>query len=253
MQLRIQDNTITGSVAPIRVLIADERADFRRALRTLLEPEVDLSIVGEASDATEARAVAQQVNPDVIIIDIALFYGLASRPGTQSTCRTVVMVSTLQRANIIQAFLGGARAVVPKPSPLQIWSQSIRAVVAGQYWLLDESIAILLEALQEKFPQQVDTETGNDNRLTPREAEIVDKIVQGLSNKEVGQVFSIREKTVKHHLTNIFTKLGVSSRLELAVFALKHRPPAFVSRRDDTLEQGTVPINTRRVRQNQRD
>ncbi len=249
MQLRIQENTITGSAAPIRDLIADERADFRQSLRTLLEPEIDFAIVGEASDAREARAVAQQVNPDVIIIDIALFYGLASGLGTQPTCRTIVTVSTLQRASIIQAFLGRARAVVPKPSPRQIWSQSIRAVFAGQYWLPDESIAIVLEALQEQRPQHVDTETGNDNRLTPREAEIVDKIVQGLSNKEVGQIFSIREKTVKHHLTNIFTKLGVSSRLELAVFALRHRPPALVSHVDNTLERGPIPINTRRARQ----
>jgi two-component system nitrate/nitrite response regulator NarL len=239
---------MTGSMASIRVVIADERATFRQALRTLLEPEIDLTIVGEASDAEGVRVLAQQLDPDVILIDIALFYRLKSREGARSAFRAVVMVPTVQRADIIKAFLRGARAVVPKPSPVQIWSQSIRTVGAGQCWLLDESVPILLEALQEHLLQGTKTENKNDYRLTPREVEIADKVVQGHSNKEVGQAFSICEKTVKHHLTNIFAKVGVSSRLELAVFALNHRLPELPSHREAPLEKGNTAIRTRRGR-----
>lgn len=216
---------MTGGITSIRIVIADARATFRQALRTLLEPEADLTIVGEASDAESVETLAQQLKPDVIIIDVALFYRIENRAGTQVAFRAVVVVPAHKRGNIVQAFLRGARAVVPRPSPPQIWYQNIRTVGAGQYCLPDESIAILLEALQKHIPQEAKPDNQNDYGLTPREVEIIDKIVQGHSNKGVGQAFSICEKTVKHHLTNIFTKLGVSSRLELAVFALNHRLP----------------------------
>jgi two-component system nitrate/nitrite response regulator NarL len=251
--VQIQESTIAGTEASIRVVIADKRATFRRALRTLLAPEIGLTVVGEASDSEGVRFLVQQLEPDVIIIDVVLFYRLKSRAGPQSTFRTVVMVPTLQRSDIIKAFLRGARAVVPKPSPREIWSQSIRAVSTGQYWLLAESVPILLEALQEHLLQGNNAESQNDYRLTPREVEIVDKIVQGHSNKEVGQAFSICEKTVKHHLTNIFTKVGVSSRLELAVFALNHRLPALPPHRQVTLEGGAVAISMRRAGRSEGD
>jgi DNA-binding NarL/FixJ family response regulator len=209
----------------IRILIADARATFRHTLRRLLEPETDLTIVGEASDAEGVQTLAQQLKPDVIVIEVALFCRLKSRAGSQPAFGTVVTVPTLQRGNIIKAFLRGAMAVVPKPSPPQMWCRSIRTVCAGQYCLPDESIAILLDALQKHLPHKAKPHNQNEYGLTPREVEIIDKIAQGQSNKEVGQACSICQRTVKHHLTNIFTKVGVSSRLELAVFALKHRLP----------------------------
>jgi two-component system nitrate/nitrite response regulator NarL len=215
--------TTTGSVNSIRIIIADQRAAFRQTLRTLLALETDLTIVGEASDAKSISVLARQLQPDVIIMDAALFYRLGYLSGTQFTFKTVVMVSRLQRDDIIKAFLRGARAVVPKTSHSHIWCNSVRTVGAGQYWLVDESIALLVEALLEHFPQEAELRRQNAYRLTPREVEIVDKIAQGHSNKEVGLAFSIREKTVKHHLTSIFTKVGVSSRLELALFALNHQ------------------------------
>jgi two-component system nitrate/nitrite response regulator NarL len=244
----IPQNLMPGGIAAIRIVIADARATFRQTLRTLLEPEADLTIVGEASDAERVQVLVRQLKPNVIIIDIPLFYRLKSTAGTQSDFGTVVMVPALERGNTVKAFLHGARAVVAKPSPPHIWSQSIRAVGAGQYWLPDESIAILLEALQKHVPREAKPDNQNDHGLTPREVEIVDKIVQGHSNKEVGQAFSICEKTVKHHLTNIFTKVGVSSRLELAVFALNHRQPGSPPDREPTLEEGAIQIDSRSAR-----
>lgn len=219
-----------GSINSIRVVIADEHAGFRQALRALLESETDLTIVGEASDAKAIPGLARQFKPDVVLIDVALFYSLKSRVGTRPGYRTVVMVPSLQRADIIEAFVRGAKAVVPKPSPSHTWSESIRAVGAGQYWLVDGSIAILVQTLQEHFPHKAELQCQSDYGLTSREVDIVDKIAQGHSNREIGRVFAICEKTVKHHLTRIFAKVGVSSRLELALFALSHRrikPPSY--------------------------
>jgi DNA-binding NarL/FixJ family response regulator len=99
---------------------------------------------------------------------------------------------------------------------------SIRSVIAGQYWLDGESVPILIEALRKPVPSQKATPSARDYGLTPHELKIVRKIANASSNKEMGQELSISERTVKHHLTNIFNKLGISSRVELAVFALKH-------------------------------
>lgn len=214
---------MTGNLDSIRVMIVDECATFRRTLRKLLEPETDLAIVGETSDADSVPALAKQLSPDVVLIDVALFYWLKSRLVGQPTLRALVTVPTLERADIIKVFLGGARAVVPKPSPSHVWGEGIRTVGAGHYWLVNESIAALVKALHDYFPQDAEPKSQSGYRLTPREVEIIDKIAHGHSNKEVGQACSICEKTVKHHLTSIFTKVGVSSRLELALFALNHK------------------------------
>ena len=246
--VQIQRDTMIEGITSVRIVIADAKATFRQALRTLLEPEPDLTIVGEASDAKAVQVLAQQLRPDVILVDVALFNRLKNRVGIEMAFGAVVMVPTHKRDDILKAFLHGAKAVVPKPSPPHIWCQSIRTVGVGQYCLSDKSIAILLEALKKHLPHEAGPDNPNNYGLTPREVEIIDKIVQGHSNKGVGQAFSICEKTVKHHLTNIFTKLGVSSRLELAVFALNHRMPESRSDPVATPEAATLPSNSRRAK-----
>jgi DNA-binding NarL/FixJ family response regulator len=218
-----QKKSVTAGLHTIRVMIADEEASFRNWLRMSLEHERDVTIVGEACDANGLLALAGELKPDVLLIDAALLGSLNGRLEALVGISTLATVPTIDRANMISAFLHGAKAVVPKPSARRVWPESIRAVVAGQYWLGRESIAILVLALHDYFSQRIGTKSAKDYKLTPREIEIIDKIVNGHSNKEVGEAFSIRERTVKHHLTNIFTKLGVSSRLELALFAVNHR------------------------------
>jgi two-component system nitrate/nitrite response regulator NarL len=219
----LQTNSMTGELNAIRVVIADGQASFREALRKFLEPEGDVTIVGEASDARGVPALARQLKPDVLLIESALFYSLKGRAAAMPGLRTLVTVPTLDRADIIRAFLQGARAIVPRPSARHVWPECIRIVGAGQYWLGTESIAILVEALRDHFAQRTEAGSPKDYKLTRREGEIMDKIANGHSNKEVGLACSICERTVKHHLTNIFTKVGVSSRLELALFAMSHR------------------------------
>jgi DNA-binding NarL/FixJ family response regulator len=111
-----------------------------------------------------------------------------------------------------------------KTSDLPVLLKSIRSVAAGHYWLESNRVGLLVEVLRDFLPRyQGNTTTSpNDYGLTARELSIIAKITTGRSNKEVGQEFSISERTVKHHLTNIFNKLGVSSRLQLALFAANH-------------------------------
>jgi DNA-binding NarL/FixJ family response regulator len=209
----------------IRVVIADGQASFRRVLRALLEPEHDMLIVGEACDASDTHALTCELKPDVLLVEGALLHGIDSQSGALPTVRTVVTTPAHERTDIIRAFLQGASAIVPKPSAAHVWPESIRTVVAGRYWLGHESIAVLVQALREHVFQWTEPKAKKAYRLTKREVEIIGKIASGHSNKEVGMAFSIRERTVKHHLTNIFSKVGVSSRLELALFAVNHRVP----------------------------
>jgi len=229
---------MTGETDTIRVMLADGQASFREALRTFLEPERGVAIVGEAPDAGCILSMTSDLRPDVLIIDVTFFYGLDCRAEDLQGVRTLVTVPAPARTDIIRVFLQGARGMVPKRSARHVWPESIRAVVAGRYWLEGESIAILVELLREYLSRSNEVKPSKDYGLTPREMEIIEKIADGHSNKEVGQAFSIREKTVKRHLTNIFPKVGASSRLELALFALNHRLLETSRPRDAALSDG---------------
>ncbi len=209
---------------PIRILVADEQPAFREGLRKLLKSERNIHIAGEAHNAQGAVELANELVPDVILLD----FRLSQTPeisraeairGSLARFPILMMVRKPEKDQVVEAFLLGARGVVRKGSPPRLWLKSIRAVVAGEYWLGGESAEILVNALREFLAQTTRTTPFLGHDLTPRELEIVKRIALGRSNREVGLEFSICEKTVKHHLTNIFGKLGVSSRLALAMLA----------------------------------
>lgn len=216
------------SSAPIRIVIADEELDFRKTLRRMLTAQPGIEIVAEANDPASAAALTTRFAPHVLLLDYNLSCELQARgapirAGIPASVRKIVMLTAPERANIVESFRLGAQGIVLKGSAHPIWQNSIAAVAAGQYWLANEFLAVLIQAICESPPSGSGPLPVRYYGLTPREIEIVQKIANGRSNKEVGQEFSIRERTVKHHLTNIFDKVGVSSRLELALFARDHK------------------------------
>jgi two-component system, NarL family, nitrate/nitrite response regulator NarL len=116
----------------------------------------------------------------------------------------------------------GARGLVLKESATEVLLKSIRAVLADQYWIGREKVVDLVQALRDLTTSPRDRPPDKAFGLTPREREIIFAVVGGYSDKEIAQKFSLSEDTVKHHLTNIFNKTGVSNRLELAVAAIHH-------------------------------
>jgi len=211
---------------PLTILLADDHPIFRDGLRRLLEAEPWLQVVGEASDGGEAITLAQRLQPDVLLLDLAMprvpgLEALREMSRASSPVRTILLTASAERAQILEALQLGARGIVLKESATQVLFKSIRAVMAGQYWVERESVANLKDLVL----KDVAADTGEASRygLTRREMQMVAAIVEGCSNKEIAQKFSVREDTVKHHLTSIFAKLGVSTRLELALFALDHR------------------------------
>jgi two-component system nitrate/nitrite response regulator NarL len=211
----------------IRFLIADDHPIFRDGLRSLLEAQEGFRVIGEAADGAEAVRLTKQLQPDILLLDVAMprcsgLEALRDIARSSIPVRTIVLTAAIENAEIVEALQLGARAVVLKESATQVLIQSIQSVMSGQYWVGHESIAGLVQALQE-----IRTSVRKDKRrktfgLTPRELEIVQMVVASSRNKDIAEKFSISEQTVKHHLTNIFNKLGLSTRLELALFAVNH-------------------------------
>jgi two-component system, NarL family, nitrate/nitrite response regulator NarL len=216
----------------VRILIADDHTIFRDGLRRLLEAEPELQVAGEAADGAETISQTRELNPDILLLDLAMprVPGMdvlreLSINGELHT-RIIVLTAAVERLEIVQALQLGARGVVMKDAATQLLMKAIRTVMAGQYWIGREAVGDIVEFMRSNPSGE---KPARNYGLTKREMDILTTIVAGLSNKEIARRFSLSEDTVKHHLTNIFDKVGVASRLELALFAINNRltePPA---------------------------
>lgn len=207
-----------GKGRPIRIVIADDHAIFRDGLRRLLVSEKDFKVVAEASDGHEAVVLARQHKPDVLLLDLAMpkvpgMEALRELAQGQDPVYTIVLTAEIDPSQVANALRLGARGIVLKASPPELLLKGIRSVSEGEYWVNGQLFANAAKFSQEETFQP---------SLTSRELEIISAIRAGNSNKEIANKLSISEETVKRHLSNIFAKLGVSSRLELASLANRH-------------------------------
>ena len=216
---------------PIRIVIADDHPIFRDGLRRLLEAEPDLKVIGEARDGAEAVKLARQLKPDIMLLDLAMpkHPGLEAlrelSTGGANSVRVILLTAAAEKPQIVEALQLGARGVVLKDSATQLLLKAIHTVMAGEYWVGRESVSNLVQYLRGLVQSSGDEARQKKFGLTPRELEIVSAVVAGFANKEIAEYFKISEDTVKHHLSNIFDKLGVSTRLELALFAVNQALP----------------------------
>jgi two-component system nitrate/nitrite response regulator NarL len=208
---------------PIRILIADDHPIMRDGLRKLLEAEEDFVVAGEASNGHEALQTVQQLEPDLLLLDLLMpgvpyLEVLRSLHASTLATRTLLLTASIQPDDLVKALQLGARGVVMKDAATQMLMKAIRKVMSGEYWIGRDGVAGLVDTFRAIMAEPPDRRFG----LTARELEIVATVTGGLTNREIAQRFSLSEETVKHHLTKVFGKLGVSNRLELALFAINH-------------------------------
>ncbi len=208
----------------IRVLVADDHRMFRQGLRLLIEAETDITMVGEAKDGLEVQELAEQLEPDVILMDInmpgadgleAMRQVLAGHPDVA----IISLTMSGESAHVVEAIRSGARGYLLKDADSGEVMQAIRSVAAGR--------SVLDTAMTEKVFGEVRVlsqvaSRANAAGLTERELEVLSHIAAGESNREIGEKLYLSEKTIKNYVTAIFQKLHTGDRTSAAVYALQH-------------------------------
>ena len=211
----------------IRIVIADDHPVVRIGVRNMLAEANGFEVAGEAGDGDEAITQTLELQPDILLLDLLMprLPGLEAMRAIMNgspTVKILLLTSTITTQQIIEALHIGARGIVLKDSLVQDLHTSIRTVVSGDYWIGDKRVANLVTALHELM-QKAEVQPRKTYGLTPRELEVVGAIVEGCTNRDIARSFGLSEETVKRHLSNIFDKTGVSTRLELALFAIAHQ------------------------------
>jgi DNA-binding NarL/FixJ family response regulator len=221
-----------GEARKIRIVVADDHPIFRDGLCRLLALEPDFEVVAQAQDGRQVLDVLQQHEPDILLLDLKMpgLDGLATLQRLQNSkhkTRVIVLTASEDKNEFVQAMKLGTSGIVLKQSATDLLIKSIRKVNAGEIWLDSHTTAAVMRQFAtgaDEAPAAGTPVSSSRERerslLSQREREIVALVAQGFKNKEMAEKMFISEQTVKNHLHNIFDKLGVSDRLELALYAI---------------------------------
>ena len=202
---------------PVRVLIADDHSVVRQGLRMFLKLDPELEVVGEAADGAEAIKMARALKPDVVLMDLLM-------PGTDGITATariraevpqtevLALTSVLEDASVVGAVQAGAIGYLLKDTQAEQLCKAIKAAAKGQVQLAPEAAARLVREV--RAPD-------NPESLTGRETEVLRALATGLTNREIGRTLNIGERTVKTHVSHLLSKLGLQSRTQAALYAVR--------------------------------
>ena len=205
----------------IRVLLVDDHQVVRRGLRTFLEVQDDIEVVGEAADGAEGIARAEELRPDVVLMDIKMpgmdgVDALRRLRELDNPARVLIVTSFTEQRTVVPALRAGAAGYVYKDVDPDALAGAIRSVHAGHI-LLQPEVAIALLSQEE-----ANSAPGRAGSLTEREREVLGLIADGRSNREIARALVLSEKTVKTHVSNILMKLDLADRTQAALWAVRH-------------------------------
>jgi DNA-binding NarL/FixJ family response regulator len=216
----------------IRVLAADSTSMNTQLLVETLGRDSQFNVASPASKEGEILAVLKRERSDVALISAR--QGTDSRGGfvlsreissSSPDTRVIMLLDSSERTPVVEAFRAGARGVFSRTESLKSLAKSIRCVHEGQIWANSNELQFVLEAMAEPVPMKFLSANG-DSLLSAREVDVVRCVAEGLSNREIAQRLTLREHTVKNYLFRIFDKLGVSSRVEVVLYALGNHSAA---------------------------
>ncbi|MBZ5544261.1 MAG: response regulator transcription factor [Acidobacteriia bacterium] len=217
----------TVKPAVVTVLVADDDPIVRQAVRSVLDVSGGFRVAGEAEDGKMAVDLVKESDPDILLLDLLM----PNLPGLEtlraittagSEVRTILLCSAISAKQVLEALQLGARGVILKKRVAEL-VPALEAVMRGQYWIESQSVSNVVQIVQQLAATNTQpSQPQNRFGLTARETEIISFITQGCMNRDIANSLSITEETVKRHLTNIFNKVGMSNRLELALFAIEH-------------------------------
>ncbi len=209
----------------LKLLIVDDHEVVRLGLRSLLDGEPDLEVVGEAANAAEALRQVHALRPDVVVMDVRLpdKSGIeACRLIRQRHPRTqvVILTSYINKDLVTQALRAGAAGYVLKNVKTEDLLETIRAAQSGRTVLDSQAAQQIIERLHR---QEMEAEDPAFKRLSPREAQVMALVARGLSNREIGRILSLSEGTIRNYVSSIMEKMGFRNRIEIATYAVEHR------------------------------
>ncbi|WP_051872045.1 response regulator [Streptomyces sclerotialus] len=207
--------------APIKVLLVDDHQVVRRGLRTFLEVQDDIEVVGEAADGEEGVAAAERLHPDVVLMDVKMpgmdgVEALRLLREQHNPARVLIVTSFTEQRTVIPALRAGAAGYVYKDIDPDALAGAIRSVHAGHVLLQPEVADALLSQ------EDAGNGQGRGGSLTDREREVLALIADGRSNREIARALVLSEKTVKTHVSNILMKLDLADRTQAALWAVRH-------------------------------
>ncbi|MFE0462533.1 response regulator [Kitasatospora sp. NPDC058965] len=210
-----------GTAEPIRVLLVDDHQVVRRGLRTFLEVQDDIEVVGEAADGAEGVAKARELGPHVVLMDLKMpgvdgIEALRRLKEEGNPARVLIVTSFTEHRTVVPALRAGAAGYVYKDVDPEALAGAIRSVHAGHVLLQPELAGALLADDSPRVPQ------GRGGTLTEREREVLGHIADGQSNREIARALNLSEKTVKTHVSNILMKLDLADRTQAALWAVRH-------------------------------
>jgi two-component system nitrate/nitrite response regulator NarL len=212
----------------IHIVILDNQTMVRAGLRLFIEAQAGLEVVGEAGTLAEGLELATKLMPDIILLDINLvtdldFKIIPQLINTSERARVILITSDYNSQVYLKAMEVGVMGVVTKTQQPEVLIKSIEKVHAGEVWMERSILGNLLSRLINNHnSSELEPEMERLAKLSDREKEVITLIGQGLKNKQIAAQLCLSETTVRHHLTSIYSKLGVSDRLELLVYAHRH-------------------------------
>jgi two-component system, NarL family, response regulator LiaR len=201
----------------IRILLVDDHTVVRKGLRAFLKYDPELEVVGEAADGNQALRLARELTPDVVLMDLVM-PGMDGITATAAIRRelpeteVVALTSVLEDASVVGAVRAGAIGYLLKDTQAEALCQAIKAAAAGQVQLTPKAVARLMQAIS--APESPEA-------LTERETEVLRRLSQGYSNKQIAHSLNNTEKTIKTHVSRILSKLGVQSRTQATLYAIR--------------------------------